>query len=116
MSRRYTLSAVTVDGQANSIGIEVRCASTFNKWARDLRRQIIVPPFKFQWTEYPGVAKYYHLFGSFCPEHRQDGIHVVVKLCLEDSYYNPEYTLAEFYRMITKGSRPTLGWCVAVKV
>ena len=115
MNRRYTLPAVTVDGQNNSIGIEVHSASTLNKWVQDVRRQIIVPSFEFQWTEYPGVAKYYHLFGSFWPEHRQDGIHVVVRLCLED-YYNPEYTLDEFYRMLSSGTRPSLGWCVTVKV
>lgn len=115
MTKRYTLPAVTVDGQNNSIGIEVHSASTLIEWARDLRRQIIVPPFEFQWTEYPGVAKYYHLFGSFCPEHRQDGIHVVVKLCLED-YYNPEYTLSEFCRMLSSGTRPALGWRIIVKV
>lgn len=115
MTKRYTLPAVTVDGQNNSIGIEVCSASALNKWAQDLRRGRLVPSFEFQWTEYPDVATYYHLFGSFWSEHRQDGIYVVAKLCLED-YYDPEYTLAEFCRMIFKGERPALGWCITVKV
>lgn len=115
MRKLYTLPAVTINGQDTSIGIKVRCASTFSKWAHDLRRQILVPPFKFNWTEYPDVTKYYTLFGSFCPEYRRDGIHVVVNLCI-DSYHNPEYTLAEFCRMLSKGTRPSLGWCITVKV
>ena len=50
MIKRYTLPAVTVDGQNNSIGIEVCSASALNKWAQDVRRGRLVPSFDFQWT------------------------------------------------------------------
>lgn len=115
MTKRYTLPAVTVDGQNNSIGIKVNSASTLNKWVHDVSRRIIVQPFNFHWTEYPDVAEYYHLFGEFCPEYRQDCIRIVANLCIS-SYHNPEYTLAEFCRMLSSGTRPSLGWCVTVKV
>ena len=115
MNRRYTLPAVTTDGQNNSIGIKVNSASTLNKWTHDLRMGMLVPTFKFYWTEHPDVTKYYSLFGEFRPEHRQDGIRIVVNLCL-DSYHNPEYTLSEFCRMLSSGIRPALGWCATVKV
>jgi hypothetical protein len=115
MNRRYTLPAITTGWQNNSIGIEVHSASTLNQWAHNLSRSRSVQPFKFYWTEHPDVTEYYNLFGEFCPEYRQDGIHIVVNLCI-DSYHNPEYTLAEFCRMLSSGTRPALGWCVAVKV
>lgn len=113
MSRRYTLAAVTTDGQNNRIGIRVH--SAINKWTHDLRTGRLVPTFKFYWTEHPDVTKHYSLFGEFCPRHRQDGIRIAVNLHL-DSYYNPEYTLSEFCRMLSSGSRPALGWCATVKV
>lgn len=115
MRKVYTLPALTVAGQANSIGIKVNSASTLNKWVHDLSRRMIVQPFKFHWTEHPYVAEYYTLFGEFCPEYRQDGIRIVVNLCIS-SYHNPEYTLSEFCRMLSSGARPALGWCVTVKV
>lgn len=116
MRRLYKLPAVTTAWQNTRIGIRVNSASTLIKWAQDLKRgQARVPSFKFYWTEFPDVTEHYSLFGSFCPERRQDGIHIVVNLCI-DSYHNPEYTLAEFCRMLSAGTRPALGWCVTVKV
>lgn len=113
--RQYILPAATADGLETTVGIEVRCVSTFRKWVHDLSRCMIVSPFKFRWTEHPDVAEYYSLLGEFCPRYRQDGIRIAVNLYL-DSYYNPEYTLSEFCRMLSKGERPALGWCVTVKV
>lgn len=115
MRKVYTLPAITTDGQDTSIGIKVNSASTLNTWVRDLSGRMIVQPFKFYWTEYPDVAEHYSLFGEFCPEYRQDGIRIVVNLCIY-SYHNPEYTLSEFCRMLSSGTRPALGWCATVKV
>lgn len=115
MTKRYTLPAVTTARQNTSIGIKVNSASTLNKWVHDVSRRMIVQPFNFHWTEHPDVAEYYHLFGEFCPEYRQDCIRIVVNLCIS-SYHNPEYTLSEFRRMLSSGTRPALGWCATVKV
>jgi hypothetical protein len=115
MNRRYTLPAVTTARQNTSIGIKVNSVSTLNKWVHDLSRRMIVQPFKFYWTEYPDVTEYYNLFGEFCPEYRQDGIRIVVNLYIS-SYHNPEYTLSEFCRMLSSGTRPSLGLCVTVTV
>lgn len=115
--KRYVLPAVTASFHETTVGIEVRCVSTFNKWVADLRRGRLVPPFKFCWTEHPDSTEYYNLRGSFWPERRRDGIYVVAKLCLTDLYCDPEYKLAEFFKMISpKGERPSLGWCITVTV
>lgn len=114
--KRYIIPATTVDRLETTVGIEVRCVSMFKQWLRDLRSGTIVSPFRFCWTERPGATEYYSLFGSFCPEHKRDGIYVVVNLRLEDYYTNMGYPLAEFCRMISEDIRPGLGWCITVKV
>ena len=115
--KRYVLPAVTSSFYETNIGIEVRCVSTFNKWVADLRRGRLVTSFEFRWTEYPDSTEYYYnLQGSFWPERRRDGIYVVTRLFLSDCYCDPEYTLAEFCRMLSAGARPDLGWCVTVNV
>ena len=114
--KHYILPVTTVDWFETTVGLEVRCVSTFKQWVRDLRSRTIVQPFRFYWTERPGAIEYYNLFGSFCPEYRRDGIYVVVNLCLEDRYINIGYPLTEFCRMISEDTRPSLGWCITVKV
>lgn len=114
--KHYVLPAFNVSFHETTVGIEVRCVSTFNKWVADLRRGRLAP-FKFYWTEHPDSTEYYNLLGSFWPERRRDGIYVVARLCLTDLYCDPEYKLAEFFKMISsKGERPSLGWCITVTV
>lgn len=115
MKKRYTLPAVTVDWQDISISIEVDNDAKLRKWLYNVRYHRDVPRFRFHWSRDP-YATEFNLVGSLLVAHRRDEIYVELQLCYEDYYRDGLYPLDEFCRMLHKGTRPSLGWCIAVTV
>ena len=111
---RYTLPAVTADGQDTSVGIAVNDAKLL-EWLYDVRRhRIVVPSFKFRWAQNPR-AHVFSFLGSSYGVRRLDGIYIKLALCY--GYYRDVlYPLADLYSMLFKGTRPSLGWCITVTV
>lgn len=114
MRKRYTLPAVTADGQDTSIGIEVDDVAKLREWLNDVKRLVAVDGFRFRWSKNPRSTAPI-LRGSFYTLWYPDGIYVKLKLYYED-YRNMEYPLSDFCKMLFKSERPSLGWCITVTV
>lgn len=114
MVKRYTLPAVTIDGQDTSIEIAVDDVEKLRTWLHNVRILEETSPFRFHWSRNP-YATAPHFLGVFCVLWYQDGIYIKLKLCYED-YQNVEYPLDCFCGMLFKSKRPSLGWCIAVTV
>lgn len=117
MRKRYTLPAVTVDGQDTSIGIVVKDDAKLRSWLYAVRNHIDVPRFSFYWAQDPRASRF-PLIGSFLAARRMDGIYVKLQLCYEDYYRDVLYPIDDLYSMLMsfKSTRPSLGWCITVTV
>lgn len=111
---RYTLPAITADGQDTSVGVEITNDAKLREWLRDVKRFIAVDNFRFNWSRDPHAVMPY-LLGEFCVLWYLDGIHIKLKLCHED-YRDVEYPVGDLWRMLFEHTRPSLGWCVNVTV
>lgn len=118
MIKRYILPAVVEDGQDTSIGVVIYDYAKLREWLLQVRSCIAVQSFKFNWDTNPRSTVPIHL-GSFCALWYQDGIYIKMTLYHED-YRDAEYPLDDFCRMLFKSmrpsARPSLGWCITVKV
>lgn len=115
MRKRYTIPAVTADGEDTSIGVEIDDDAKLRSWLCAVKNHIVVDNFGFHWTPDPH-APGFNLLGSFLVAHRMDGIYVKVQLFFEDYYRDVLYPLDEFCRMLFKSERPSLGWRITVTV
>ena len=119
MIKRYTLSAVTADGQDTSIGVVIYDYAKLREWLLQVRSCIAVQSFNFNWDKNPRSTVPI-LVGSFCALWLQDGIYIKMKLFHNSYYRDAMYSLDEFCRMLFKSerpsARPSLGWCITVKV
>lgn len=115
MIKRYILPAVTADGQDTSICIVVDDYAKLREWLYNVRCHIAVSRFSFYWAQDPRASRF-PLIGSFCWAYRMDGIYIKMRLCYEDYYRDVLYPLDDLWRMLYKSERPSLGWCITVKV
>ena len=115
MKKRYTLPAITADGQDTSIGVEIADDAKLRSWLRAVRCHIAVSKFSFYWSQDPRAPRFY-LLGSFCWAYRMDGIYVKLQLSYEDCYRDVLYPIDDLWRMLYKSERPYLGWCITVNV
>lgn len=114
MIKRCALPAVTIDGQDTSIGIVIDDDAKLREWLNDVKRLVAVDNFRFHWAKNPH-STVPHYLGEFCVLWYRDGIYIKLKLCYE-GYHDVEYPLGDFYRMLFKSERPSLGWCITVTV
>lgn len=114
MRKRYTLPAVTIDGQDTSIEIAVDDVEELRKWLHDVRVLEETSPFVFQWAIHPH-ATMHQLLGAFCVGWQRGGIYVQMILHHEN-YFGRMYPLDEFCRTLFKVTRPSLGWYINVTV
>ena len=117
MIKRYTLPAVTIDGQDTSVGVVIYDYAKLREWLYDVRRCTAAQSFKFNWDTNPRSTVPIHL-GSFYALWYWDGIYIKMTLYHED-YRDALYSLDEFCGMMLmpfKCTRPSLGWCVTVTV
>lgn len=114
MIKIHTLPAVTADGQDTSIGVLIYDES-LREWLSRARRRIVVENFRFCWAVNP-CSTVFHLRGAFAVIYRRDGIYIEERLFCEEFYRDAQYPLDDFYRMIFKVTRPSLGWCITVTV
>ena len=115
MIERYTLPAVTIDGQDTSIGIVVDNDAKLREWVNCVKRFEAEHIFRFHWDMSPRATMHQLLLGAFCVLWYQDGIYIKMKLYHEE-YRDVEYPLNDFCRMLFKSERPSLGWCITVTV
>jgi len=118
MIKRYILPAVTADGQDTSVGVVIYDYAKLREWLLQVRSCIAVQSFNFNWDTNPRSTAP-TLLGLFCVLWYQDGIYIKIKLCHRSYYCDAMYSLDEFCRMMLmpfKCTRPSLGWCITVKV
>ena len=114
MIRRYTLPAVTVEGQDTSIGVSLN-DKKLREWLSRVTRRESVNDFTFLFAKDPNETECNRL-GMFRPRERLGCIYVWVEL-LSARYRDVEYPLDKFCRMMVKTSRPSsIGMCITVKV
>ena len=115
MTKIYTLSAVSADGQDTSIGILVDDDEKLREWLCDVRRHVVVENFKFRWAVTPRSIAF-PLLGAFAALYTREGLYIEARLFYEDYYRDALYPIGALWRMLFKDTRPSLGWCVTVKV
>lgn len=117
MIKICTLPAITADGQDTSINVLIPDGS-LREWLLQVRSCIVTENFRFQWTDNPRTPVF-PFRGMFAAVYMQDRIYIEGQLFYEDRYHDQLYPLDDFCRMIRtpfKCERPSLGWCVTVKV
>lgn len=117
MIKICTLSAVAADGQDTSIEVLISDGS-LREWLLQVRSCIVTENFMFCWAKTPR-ATVFPFRGMFAVLYRPDGIYIEERLFFEEYYRDALYPLDDFCRMLRmpyKCIRPSLGWCVTVKV
>lgn len=115
MRKRYTLPAVTREGQDAHVEVLID-AVKLREWLSIIKRNVSVDHFRFHWFAYPHPAVF-HYCGQLAAAYKPEGIYVKVNLCLSDSYSDVEYPIDKFWNILLKGRRPpSIGLCMTVKV
>ena len=113
MIRRYTLPAVTIEGQDTSIGVSTN-DKNLREWLSRVKRSESVNDFTFLFAEDPNETEC-NCLGMFRPRYAPFGIYVWVDL-LSARYRGVSYPIDKFYHMVKCAERPSFGLRVTVKV
>ena len=111
----YILPVITRDGQKTSVEVLIDDES-LRRWLSLVRRRTPVFSFEFIWANHlpESVGRYW---GRFCAVYKTEGIYVKAELLSAGGWYRDVvYPIDEFWRMMSKNTRPSIGLCVTVTV